>query len=821
MICTTAYAEELKKIKIQLLWKNQFEFAGFYMAKELGYYRQAGFDVELIEHKDNINVVDEVTNNRAQFGLGYSSLILDIVNQKKDIKLISTIFQSSPMILLALKRDDIQNVKDIRGKRVMITQNQSQASILAMLQSEGIKNNDYKRLLHEANINALIDNKTDLMLAYSSNEPYLLREKGYDTISFSPKDYGFDFYDNILFTSKEYANKNPEIVDKIKKATIMGWKYAYKNIDKTIDTILKKYNTQNKSRASLLYEAQELKKLSFTHSGELGHIDTNRLQSIITAYRLLNLTDIKIFDFSQNIFHKVNNNSLNTKEKDYLKNKHSITMCVDPNWLPYEKIENSKHIGISGDYINLVSKKLNIPIELIPTTSWSQTLEYARSRKCDIISLAMATPSRKKYLNFTTPYLKTPLVIATKTDVNFIASIQSLNGKKLGVTKDFAYAELLRIKYPYIDIVEVKDSKDGLDRVNSGELYGFVGSLVSLGYHIQKEYLSEIKISGKFDSKYELSIAVRDDDLILLNILNKTVESISQSKIDEIMNKWISIKYDSVYDYSLIWKLVILFLAIVVVLFYSNYILKKRIKKAIKRYEEQKLRLIEKSKKAQLGEMISIISHQWKQPLSIIASAVSAQSVTYQIKGELNTQDVLKSLKTVEEQVAFMSHTIDDFRHFFNPDKQKEQIDLNQPIQIAIELMKSTFIKKDIEISTDINLPTPVLTYNNELIQVILNILKNATEQYDKSIENKQIEINAYEDTKYATIKIKDNAGGIPNDILPHIFEQYFTTKSREIGTGLGLDLCKTIIETNCSGELMAYNEDDGAVFIIRLPLAV
>jgi ABC-type nitrate/sulfonate/bicarbonate transport system substrate-binding protein/signal transduction histidine kinase len=804
-----------KEINVQLLWKHQFEFAGFYMAKEKGYYKELGLDVNLLEYNNGIDVVDKVMSGDIEFGIGYTSIILDKLNKNRDIVLLSAIFQSSPQGLLSLKRDDISSVSDFAHKTIMINEGETSTSIVAMLRQSGVYKELIKKIDPSFSVDSLINGDVDLLFAYASNEPYILKERGYDYTLFLPKDYGFDFYGNILFTSKNYIQNSPKIVKAFRDATKRGWEYAFAHIDESVDLIYNKYNKSlNKSKNALKYEANVLKELAYAEDKEWGDISEEKIENIINIYRLVNLTSNSKYNFDD-IVYKEDSRGLASEEKTYLSNIDHINMCVDPNWMPYEKIENKKHIGIASDYISLLSQKIDKPIKLVQTQSWSQSLEYIKDKKCDILSLAMQTPQREKYLNFTTPYLNVPLVIATKVDISFIPNIESLRGRKIAIAKDYAYLELLKSKYPYLNIVEVDSINEGLEYVNRSDAYAYIGSLVSIGYHIQKGYLSEIKISGKLDDKWSLSIAVREDNIKLYNILNRAVESIPSSKVDEILNKWVYVKYDSEIDYSLIWKIVVVFIGLIIIIAYSNYLLKQKIKKAIRVNEEQKLRLLEKSKKAQLGEMISIISHQWKQPLSVISSAILSQQISKQINNKYNEEDIDRIINIIDKQVKFMVSTIDDFRHFFNPNKQKELTDIKKIIDLSLELLSTPILNSGIEIKKDIRLDSQVKLYKNELIQVVLNLIKNAIEQFDKKQTQKYIKIQAYEKDDQYIIKIEDNAGGIAEDILPYIFDQYFSTKEEGSGTGLGLDLCKTIIEENLNGNLYAESIENCAIFTI------
>ena len=263
------------------------------------------------------------------------------------------------------------------------------------------------------------------------------------------------------------------------------------------------------------------------------------------------------------------------EESHYLSEKKEILMCIDPNWLPYEKIENGQHIGMTKDYMDIFSSRLGIPISLVATSTWSESLEYARTRKCDIFSLAMATPEREKYMNFTQPYLSIPLVVATRIDQLFIVNFYDVKNKKLGIVKGYAFAELLKIKYPDLQIIEVESIDEGLDKVSKGKLFGFIGSLSSIGYVIQREYIGELKIAGKFDEKWELGVGVRNDDPLMLAVFKRVIDSVDYAEKQKIMNKWLSVKYDHGTDYSLIWKILAVVSIVVLILLYHQMILRK------------------------------------------------------------------------------------------------------------------------------------------------------------------------------------------------------------------------------------------------------
>ncbi len=278
-------------------------------------------------------------------------------------------------------------------------------------------------------------------------------------------------------------------------------------------------------------------------------------------------------------------------EKEYLHQKKKITMCVDPQWMPLEKIENGVHIGIAADYIALFQQKIPIPITLVPTVNWSQSILYAKARKCDIFSLAMPTPERRTYMDFTKPYLNIPLVMAARNDMPFIDDITALSGFKLGVVKGYAFGEILRNRYPKMDINDVASVEQGLQEVSRGELDGFIGALATVGYAIQKEFSNELKVAGKFDERWQLGIATRNDEPQLLSIFDKVIAGIDSRNNQEILNRWISVKFVQGRDYTLIWRILFVVALILAFLLWRNNVLRK-----------YGLRLKEQNKKISEGE---------------------------------------------------------------------------------------------------------------------------------------------------------------------------------------------------------------------------
>ncbi|MGM0623481.1 MAG: ABC transporter substrate-binding protein [Campylobacterota bacterium] len=286
----SARNEDLEKVSLRLLWLHQFEFAGFYTALEKGYYEDAGIDLQIKEYALGTNIVDEVLTGESEFGLESSSLILDKM-EGKDVFLLAAIYQKSPFVLMAKKREDLQTIDDLRGKKIMVTPNQvTMATLNAMFKINNIYHNDYISVAHTFDTDDLIEQNVDAMSTYVSNEPFHLKEKGVEYLIFDPADYGFAFYSDILFTSQEFAKNNPKLIKRFYEATLKGWEYSFENIDETVDLIYNRYNSQNKSKEHLKFEALELRDRAYTKEVDFGKFKQDKIAQIAQTYQLLNLS---------------------------------------------------------------------------------------------------------------------------------------------------------------------------------------------------------------------------------------------------------------------------------------------------------------------------------------------------------------------------------------------------------------------------------------------------------------------------------------------------------------------------------------------------
>ncbi|WP_304543457.1 hybrid sensor histidine kinase/response regulator [Sulfurimonas microaerophilic] len=243
----------------------------------------------------------------------------------------------------------------------------------------------------------------------------------------------------------------------------------------------------------------------------------------------------------------------------------------------------------------------------------------------------------------------------------------------------------------------------------------------------------------------------------------------------------------------------------------------KQLQQQYKTLKEHKDHIIKQSKLAQIGEMISMLAHQWRQPLASISSVIGILVIDAELD-QLEKDYLLEKLNEMSDTTQQLSNTIDDFRNFFKPAKNKEKFLLADAVNATKHMIESQLHGIDFKIIAEKNIE--IYSYKNELMHVFLNVLWNSIDALKETDTlNGKILIKIFQqENNYAVLTIEDNAGGIPEKIINNVFDPYFSTKSKN-GTGLGLYMSKTIIEEHCKGSIKVVNNSEGACFTIKLPL--
>ena len=542
---------------------------------------------------------------------------------------------------------------------------------------------------------------------------------------------------------------------------------------------------------------------------------------------------------------------LTQEEKDFL-TKNLIKVSVSNAWEPFTfKSKNDKAIGISAEYWELIAKKVGLQYQNVFSKTFKEQINNIKTKENDLIYSIGETTNRKDYSIFTKEYAKFPISIVTKKDENFIENISVLKNKKIAVGDNFTAHNIIKSNYPNMELILVNSVKEGLELVSKNKVYAFVDIQPVLFYNIAKYGFDDLKVSGNTGLNFNMKFMIRDDYVILESILNKAISSISINELNEIITKWNNVQFQTSFNYDLFIQIFAVIFIIILAFINRTLTLKNLNKSLINKVEEKTKtlnemnknleNLVEKktkeliqkenilnqqSKMAAMGEMIENIAHQWRQPLSLISTAATGAKLRKDFES-LSDTDFYEAMDIINNSAQHLSNTIDDFRNFFSNEKEASFFDINIPIEKVLYLVSSKLKNRNIEIVKNTQ-EIIILGLVNEFIQVLLNVINNAVDALEESIsENKFVFIDIYKEGNNLILKIKDNAGGIKEEIIDRIFESYFTTKHKSQGTGIGLYMSNEIIKKHMNGNISASNKKylykntnyNGAEFKIVLPL--
>ncbi len=243
------------------------------------------------------------------------------------------------------------------------------------------------------------------------------------------------------------------------------------------------------------------------------------------------------------------------EEQAYLDARGPIRVCVDPAWPPLERITpDGRYEGIGADVLDLLARRGGLRLELVPTTTWAETLALAEAGGCDLLPVLTPTEERRAWLDFTATYLDIPGVIVARTDAPHVTSIGQLLDRPLGALRGYSSVAMLRAEYPGIQLVEVDSYEQGLGMVQSGELYGMLGNMAGLGQAMQASSIVDLKIAGWTGVDTTPAIATRRSDPVLGKLMQRLVASLAPADTQAILNRWLAVRFEQGFDYRLFWR---------------------------------------------------------------------------------------------------------------------------------------------------------------------------------------------------------------------------------------------------------------------------
>ncbi|MBF0302944.1 MAG: transporter substrate-binding domain-containing protein [Desulfamplus sp.] len=469
--------------------------------------------------------------------------------------------------------------------------------------------------------------------------------------------------------------------------------------------------------------------------------------------------------------------ALSLKEKEFLKNHPVIRLGVDPSLPPFEWIdEQGRYQGISSDYVKLIERRLGVSMEVIQGLTWKDIEQRVAKKNIDIVPCMLESPSRKKYLNFTHPYLSYPVVIITRQDTPLVGDLANLAGKKIGVVTGYAYHELLRDKYPAIALKETSTVLECLHDLSSGRTDAYIENLAVASYLMQQYNITNLKISAPADvpANNELAMGVRNDWPEMVSILDKALKSITQIEKNEIANRWISVRFEHAIDWTKVIKIGVVvasiaFIIISLILFWNRK-LAMEISARI-RMEEELIRAkndaeqsreeadkarsyAEKSKedadksreeaerarddaqKANQAKSIFLanMSHEIRTPMN----AILGYSRLMQSDDTLSAEQ-RKSLMTINSSGEHLLNLINDILEMSKIEAGRIKINKNAfDLFALVEDMRLLFKERtsskglELKISHPPTIPRYIMADEAKLRQILINLLGNAVKFTEK-----------------------------------------------------------------------------------------
>lgn len=545
--------------------------------------------------------------------------------------------------------------------------------------------------------------------------------------------------------------------------------------------------------------------------------------------------------FPSNSFRQTNIKvSLSQDEKFFLMGKHVLQFCAIPNSLPYGDIVQNRYDGMGSDIIALLEKNLDIPLQLVPTHSQEESLQKLLSKKCDFIAMASESLDTDAKIAFTSSLLDVPLVVLTTDDRVYVSDFKEIAQRSFAIQKDYPMISALRNAFPSLKLSLVDTALEGLKGVEEGKYDGFITSNFTVSHLFAHHIVNNLKVSAQIPLSMPIGFALLRDNQSLHSILEQSTQSVLKGEMPRLIQKWIPERFPKGFDYNVVLQLVLFFILFSVIAFALyfemrlkksrleaatksldrlNHELESRIKEEVEISREKDMVMYRQSRFASMGEMIGNIAHQWRQPLMELSAILMDLQAAIHFKAKVTEHDVVDTIVSSNRVIQFMSHTIDDFRNFFSPQKELSAFCINEVVAEAINIMKATLHHHRITLEVIEHLPN-AMAYGlkNEYAQVIINLISNAKDILTvRAVAKGRIVIEIDQNAEYSKVSVIDNAGGIKDEDFSHIFEPFFT-KEKSNGTGIGLFMSRMIIENNMKGIITVGNIDDGVAFCVTVP---
>ncbi|MCC3861053.1 transporter substrate-binding domain-containing protein [Pseudemcibacter aquimaris] len=501
---------------------------------------------------------------------------------------------------------------------------------------------------------------------------------------------------------------------------------------------------------------------------------------------------------------------LTIEERQWLAENPVIKVGFDPTNSPFNILdEDGRLSGISGSFLDIIAKKLNVEFVTAGSQNWNEAMEMIQNGEAHMLSDVTPTPERRKIMTFTDVYLSVSKVIFARAGGTVYGNMGSLSGRKIAQVAGFADTEFLKRDYPSIEVLEVADIGEALVLVSNGEVDAYVGDIPAGIHNITREGLTNIIVAGEAPYQGESAMAARIDLPLLSSILQKAVRSITPAEKADIERRWLSIQVERATDYSLIWKLALGGLVIILLIFIWANSLRREVER--RKIVEEKLIKSEKlAHKAQLeaeaaneakSAFLANMSHEIRTPLNAIIGFSEVMSLG--VFGEIKEPKYKEYLHDIEGSGKHLAKVIRDILDLSKIEAGKWQLtendfDLNNCIIDTIKMLEHQADNKNIRLTFHSDIDQNVLLYGDDVAikRILINLISNSI-KFTEAEGEVDCNLSVLNDG-WVRMEVIDNGLGIPEDRLEYVtvpFEQIQKDEElQEEGTGLGLSIVKQLV---------------------------
>ncbi len=525
-------------VTIQLKWKHQFQFAGYYAAQLKGFYAEEGLTVKLAAREGSEDHVQAVLDGKAEYGTAECALVVNRI-QGAPVVLLAQVFQHSPLVGISRKGSGITTPKDMIGKQVERDfRGKEDAPLVAMLVEALGGLDDVDLVQHSYSSDSLINGTVDVTSSYLTDEPFLLRQRGIEVNVIAPRNYGIDFYGDNLFTTEQEIREHPGRADRVRRATIKGWEYALRHPEEIIDVILDRYATQL-TREQLQFEARMTAMMIIPDLVPVGTVNPARYRRAAETYARLGM--VATADVPPAFFHRAAPTlTLTPAERAWLEAHPVIRITGDPDWLPQEAFtEDGTYVGIVADVLDLLEPRLGARFERVPAETWSEAVRLLETGAVDMLS--ETTTSERQTMTFTDSYIVFPVVIMGRDGATRVSGPSELAGQRVAVVRDYGYVIPFRRQYPNLDYVVVDTVREGLLSLAAGDADTLIATASTASYLMSELGLTDLQIIGATGLSIDLGFGVRTDAPLLVSILNKAIASVTETERLAIRERWVPV----------------------------------------------------------------------------------------------------------------------------------------------------------------------------------------------------------------------------------------------------------------------------------------